>query len=511
MRANLNTLTAYPSVLHMLFDRAGKTPMAPAMIEGDRSLDYAGLTRCIAGCAAWLRDRGVAGGRVALIAQNSLDCAVALYAVHAAGAQVVPVNPAYTERELKQILEDADPALVLFDAAREAELGLLLEGLGVPGEAIGPGKRLLDAWKDDAGVPLPASLPGPDDLATLQYTGGTTGLPKGVNITHGQIAVNVAQREAALPTGANEVVLCVMPLFHVFATSMCLYLAANCGGLLVILPRYRPDLVLEALMRHKVTRLPAGPTIISGLMSFEGFGEADLGSLRAVYSGSAALPEAVLQRWEERVGCPIYEGYGQSEAGPVLTYQYEGENRIPGSVGRPVPETEVQIVDPEDGRTVLPVGEAGEIRARGPQIMAGYRARPQETAAALRDGWLYTGDIGRLDEDGNLYISDRKKDMVITGGYNVYPREVEEVLHAHPSVSEAAVIGRPDDYRGEIVVAYLAMRPGAERDFDTLEEYCRQNLARYKVPASFVQLPSLPRTVIGKLDKPALHAMADRA
>jgi len=499
--------STHETVVHMLASAAGTHAGAEAIVDGERRLSYGALLSCVAGFAKELEVHGARGGRVALMAGNSLECAVALYAIHAAGGQAVPVNPHYTLRELEQILTDCEPVLMLHDPDLGSSIAPLLGRLGLPAMAIGPDGHALDRWAGQ-GIALPP-LPASSALATLQYTGGTTGRPKGVNITHGQMAVNVAQREAALPTRpGDETVLCVMPLFHVFATSMCLYLAVNCQGRLVILPRYRPDWVLDAIARHRVTRLPAGPTILSGLMGFEGFGAADLSSLRAVYSGSAALPEVVLQQWEEAGGCPIYEGYGQSEAGPVLSYQYEGEPRQPGTVGRAVPGTEIEIVDPIEGRAVLSAGEVGEIRARGPQIMTGYRNRPEETAAALRGGWLYTGDLGTLDKAGTLTIRDRKKDMVITGGHNVYPREVEEVLHAHPDIDEAGVIGVPDSYRGEILVAYLVMRPGCSVTDEDLRNHCAANLAKYKLPVRFEHADSLPRTTVGKLDKAALRGQA---
>jgi long-chain acyl-CoA synthetase len=501
---------AHPTVVHMLADAARQAPRAEAIVDGERRLDYAGLLAAVAGLARSLLAQGVAGQRVILSGSNSLDFAVALYAIHAAGAQAVPVNPGYTPRELEQIATDAAPVLVLHDAATGGAAAEVAARLGIPSAPIGP-RDGGGAARQGAGPALPP-LPSPGTLATLQYTGGTTGRPKGVDITHGQMAVNVAQREAALPTRPeDETVLCVMPLFHVFATSMCLYLSVNCRGRLVMLPRYRPDRVLDAIARHRVTRLPAGPTIIAGLMQAEGFAAADLSSLRAVYSGSAALPATTLQRWEGAGGCPIFEGYGQSEAGPVLSYQHDGEPRQPGTVGRAVPGTAVEIVDVETGRRVLGPGEQGEIRARGPQIMSGYRDRPQETAAAIRDGWLYTGDIGEMDAAGILTIRDRKKDMVISGGYNVYPREVEEVLHAHPGIAEAAVVGVPDAYRGEILVAYLSPAPGRAPSDEELQEHCKANLAPYKVPARFERMPVLPRTTVGKLDKVALRDLARRA
>jgi len=497
----------YDSVVHMFADAAARAPRATALICGDRQLTYEEYLRCVGGFAAELVALGAQNGRVALVCGNSIEIAVAMFAVHAAGAQAVPINPIYTARELTHILSDADPAVVIYDAETASVVAPLVAELAIPhGIGVGEGGRLLDTWRDDRAAALPEPMPQASDLATLQYTGGTTGLPKGVNISHGQLAVNISQREAVLPTRPDdETVLCVMPLFHVFASSMCLHLAAYCRGRLVILPRYHPDRVLEAIAQHQVTRLPAGPTIFIGLMGSDGFGAADLTSLRTAYSGSAPLPEEALKRWEAATGCPILEGYGQSEAGPVLTYIGEGIAPKPGSVGPPLPQTEIQIVDVDTGTRVLATGEVGEIRARGPQIMSGYRNCPEETAQALRDGWLYTGDIGEFDDDGYLYIRDRKKDMVITGGYNVYPREIDEVLYTHNDVLEAAAVGVPDDYRGEIIKAFVALKPGAGATADDLRAHCEANLAKYKVPANIEIVPEVAKTTVGKIDKRALR------
>ena len=501
----MSSIHAYETVIQLLKKAADEAPHAAAMQEADRQLTYAELWAAVTHSAAGLRAHaGVAGGRVALIAENSLDCAVAFHAIHAAGAQIVPINPAYTPRELREILADAAPALVLFDAEQADRFRPLLDEMGLAGLPIGADARPWAGWLAEARPALLASWPKPDELASLQYTGGTTGRPKGVNITHQQLVVNLLQREAALPTRADDIVLCVMPLFHVFATAMCLYLAANCHGLLLIQRRYHPEQTLQLIARHRVTCLPAGPTLLAGLMGHADFSTTDLSSLRAVYSGSAPLPVTVLERWEAAVGCPIFEGYGQSEAGPVLSYHYAAEPRIPGTVGRALPETQIEIVDVETGQIILPAGETGEIRARGPQIMAGYRNRPEETSRALRDGWLYTGDIGMLDADGILTIKDRKKDMVISSGYNIYPREVEEVLLQHEAVAEAAVIGLPDDYRGEVLQAFLVLRDGQPPDSTALEAFCRDRLAGYKIPARFLLLEALPRTRVGKIDKSAL-------
>ena len=501
----------HPTVVHMLVDAAARSGDATALVCGERRLGYAQYLRCVAGFARELAALGARGARVALVCGNSMDIPVATFAVHAAGAQAVPINPTYTARELKHILADAEAHVVIYDQDVAATVEPLCAALKVP-HAIrigGNGGRHLDAWKDDAALTLPGPLPAPDELATLQYTGGTTGLPKGVNITHAQMSANISQREAALPTQADdESILCMMPLFHVFAAAMCLHLAVYCRGKLVIMPRYKPDVLLDLLVREKITRLPAGPTVFIGLLGHEAFAATDFSTLRTAYSGSAPLPEQTLRQWQAATGTPILEGYGQSEAGPVLTYVREGVLK-PGSAGPVLPLTELQIVDVETGTQVLGAGEIGEIRARGPQIMSGYRNRPKETAEALRGGWLYTGDIGEFDVQGNLTLRDRKKDMAIVGGYNVYPREVDEVLYAHPEVKEAAASGVPDAYYGESIRAYVVLKEGARASVEDLIAHCRSNLARYKVPSKIFLVAELPRTTVGKVDRKVLrHKLA---
>lgn len=439
-------LRAWPSVLHMLQEAVETAPDRIAVVCGEERLTYRDYMRCIAGLSQELRQRGVVpGDRVVTLLANSADAAVATFAVQASGAQLVPLNPGYTASELEPVLADAEPRVIFHDANLTDRIRAVAPE-GLCRIATGPGARRL--IEPSAGSVAPVVLPQPDALSTLQYTGGTTGTPKGVNLTHGAIAMNVAQREALLPTEDGEQVMCITPLFHVYAVSMGLYLAANCRGTLHIVQKFDAGAVLDDIRRHRISFLSASPTIFLGLMRHEDFGTADLRSLRVCSSGSAALPEEVLLRWESVTGCPVCEGYGQTEAGPVLTYNPLRGPRKPGTVGHAVPLTEVQIVVPETGTRPLPPGQEGEIRARGPQVMAGYRNRPQETAAALRDGWLYTGDIGRIDAEGYLAICDRKKDMVVTAGFNVYPREIEEVLFAHPLITDAAVIGVPDDYRG---------------------------------------------------------------
>jgi long-chain acyl-CoA synthetase len=325
-----------------------------------------------------------------------------------------------------------------------------------------------------------------------------------VLLRHRALAANVAQREAVLPTRwAAEHVICMMPLFHSFASAMGLLLCANAAGCLHVLPRYRPDWVVDMIRDEGITLLPAGPTVFNGLLRYDGLERAALSSVRAAYSGSAPLSRATLDRWEARTGIPIYEGYGQSEAGPILTYHGPAMARKPGSVGPALPGTALRIVAPDSGED-LPTGQPGEIWARGPQLMEGYLADPDATAAALESGWLRTGDIGRLDPDGYLVIEDRLKDMVISGGYNIYPREIDEQMMACPGVREAAAIGVPDSYRGELVWAFYS----GTVEPPVLADWLAERLVAYKRPARLIPLPDLPRTPVGKLDKPALRALA---
>ena len=496
----------FPTSVHMLAAAAEQAGDRIALISGERQLTYNEYHRCVAGFAHELIDAGAAGRRIVLICGNSLEMAIAMYAVHAAGAQCVPLNPLYTQRELGPIIDDADPSVVIYDASIEATVGPLIESRQLSHiiKLGSDGGRFLDGWRADAGYTLP--LPERAVLSSLLYTGGTTGIPKGVNITHEQSMTNMSQLLALVPTRPDaERIVCMMPMFHCFAMHVCLYNAVYARASLTILPRYHPQTVLETIESQRITILPAGPTVYIGMMAHEAFAATDFSSLSYCVSGSAALSEQVLRQWEEATGCPVTEGYGQTEAGPVLTFNPLHGVRKPGSVGVVVPETEVEIVDVATGTEVLPTGEAGEIRARGPQIMSGYRNRPQENAQSLRDGWLYTGDIGEFDEEGYLYIRDRKKDMVIVGGYNVYPREIDDVLLSHPAVREAAAVGVPDDYRGEVVKAYVTLLSEAVASPSQLEDYCRDNLAKYKVPTAIAVVDELPKTVVGKIDKKELR------
>ncbi len=505
---NPTELSRYPSVVHILDEAARLAPDREALVCGDERLAYAGYLRCVAGFAHELLELGARGERVAIVLGNSIDTCIALFGVHATGAQAVPMNPLYTEHELRPLFADAQLHAVIYAHEHAQRIERLADEFGIEHRfRIGAEGRRLLQWRDDGLVKLPAPLPAANALATLQYTGGTTGRSKGVNLRHGAVATNVLQRETLLPTHTgDERLLCVMPLFHVYAVSMCLHNMALARGTLVLLPRYTPEAVFDALARERITLFAGSPTLFTGLLNHAAFTRAAFASLRLSYSGSSALPEELLRRWEEATGTPVLEGYGQSEAGPVISFNPVHGVRKPGSVGLPLALTEVQIVDTDDATRVLGVGEKGEIRVRGPQVMSGYRNLPETTAETLRDGWLHTGDIGEFDDDGYLFVRDRKKEMAKVSGYNVFPREIEEVLYLHPAVAEAAAVGVPDAYRGEIVRAFVALAPGRTASTEELVEHCRVRLAPYKIPAQIVLIDELPKTVVGKIDKIRLRA-----
>jgi long-chain acyl-CoA synthetase len=503
MPLNPKLPTVFPTAVHMLAAAASASPRREALVCGAERLTYEEYARCVAGFAAELRAAGVQGGRVVVVLGNSVDICVALLAVQAAGAQVAPINPMFTESEIAPLLEDIDPVAIVHDANLTAMIESASQRAGVRCRVgVGPGDSSLTRWRSTPSSIEPDMLPRPESLALLLYTGGTTGTPKGVDLTHSACAHGVAQMNSLVPTRVEaERLLCATPLCHIYAIAVGMNNMLYCRGTLVILPRYAADAVLDALEAESITMLAGGPTMFIGLLSHERLAQRRFPHLRCSYSGASALPEETLRRWERATGAPVLEGYGQTESGGGVIFNPLEGVRKPGSVGIPMAGVEVEIVDLVTGNTVLPAGETGEIRIRGPQLMAGYRGRPEDTAAVLRGGWLYTTDIGHLDADGYLYISDRKKDMVIVSGFNVYPRAVEEVLYRHPDVLEAAVIGEPDEYQGEALKAFVVPRPGSRIDADAVVQHCRSQLAPYKVPRRIVFVDALPKTAVGKIDK----------
>lgn len=497
---------AFASAVHMLAAAAEAAPAREALVCGGERLTYEGYARCVAGFAAELAAAGVRGGRVVILLGNSADICIALLGAQAAGAQVVPVNPMLTGHEIAPLLEDVDPAAVVYDSALSSTVEPLTRHLGAGCRiAVGAAERGLTRWRSAPATIGPELLPRPQSPALLLYTGGTTGTPKGVELTHAATARGVAQLNSLIPARMEaERLLCVTPLSHIYSMAVGMLNMMACRGTMVILPRYSPEAVLDALAVEEITILAGGPTMFFGLLGHDSLSSRRFPHLKFSFSGSAALPEETLRRWEAATGAPVLEGYGQTETGGGVVFNPLHGVRKPGSVGIPMADVEVEIVDIETGTKVLPAGETGEIRLRGPQIMSGYRGRPEDTAAALRDGWLYTTDIGHLDADGYLYISDRKKDIVIVSGFNVYPRAVEEVIYRHADVSEAAVIGVPDAYQGESLKAFVVARPGSGLDAQALESHCRAHLAPYKIPRRIVFVDALPRTSVGKIDKKLL-------
>jgi long-chain acyl-CoA synthetase len=498
----------------MLADAVRRAPEREALVCGNDRLSYAELGRCVGALATELAALGVRGQRVAIALGNSVDLCIAFFAAQAAGAQAAPLNPMYTAHELEPLLKDMEAVAIIHDADLASALRPLIQASSIAHSitvGTAPSARRLTAGRQSGPALDSLEFPSPQDIALLLYTGGTTGLPKGVELSHAAIASNEAQLNSVVPTRMDqERLLCAMPLCHIYALQVCLHNMIYCRGCLVMLPRYSVKGVTEALIQERITLLSGGPTMFIGLLADEGFKNLQFPDLRCSYSGSAALAEDTLKQWERASGAPVLEGYGQTETAGGVTFNPLNGVRKPGSVGIAVAEAGIQIVDVETGTHILPQGETGEVCVRGPQNMCGYRNRPQETAAVLRDGWLYTGDIGYLDADGYLTICGRKKELVIVSGFNVYPREVEEVLFLHPDVSEAAVIGVSDAYQGEALKAYVVLRAGSALDAHALQQHCRANLAPYKVPKQIEFLESLPRTSVGKLDKKTLRLRSDK-
>ena len=497
------SLPDYPSVIHALVAAAERAPQRTALVCGTRSITYAQYLRGTAGLARELVARGAAGARVLVLMGNSIETAVAMMGTMAARAQMAPLNPALTLRELVPLAADVEAAVLLCDAACvEKARAVAVEAKIAHLLMLGPGGLDIASWLDDPRSSLPSPLPGPQDWATLPFTGGTTGVPKGAAHRHRNIAWFFRQMYTLWPFGFDDnVYLNVAPMFHIWGFQFATWMPIYTRSTLVIVPQYRPDDVLAAFQQHRVTVFAGGPpAIYIGLMASERFASTDLSSLRYCLAGGAACPEQVIRAWEQKTGRALIEGCGMSEGAPIAGNPLHGKRKVL-SVGVTSPDTDVEIVDLDTGKRVLPPGERGEVRVRGPQFIEGYRNRPEETAHAIRGGWLYTGDIGTLVEDGYLFLVDRKKELINVGGEKVFPREVDEVLHAHPAVREAAAVGVPDSFRGEAVKAFVALKPGASLGAEELLAHCRASLAKYKVPTQIEFVGALPRTGANKIDK----------
>jgi long-chain acyl-CoA synthetase len=444
---------------------------------------------------------------------SSIEAVVAVLGVLAAGAQAAPINPFFTPSELEVALGEAEPALAICSVQAVEKVRKLALGAGI-GAVVSFGSSevatlALEHWLGRAELRLsPASDPAPEALALLILTGGTTGEPKAVEHSQRGLVVSVWQHCSVWPvTHGGERFLSAAPIFHIWGLSYATLVPLCSGGTLVIVPKYDAEEVLAALQAEKISIFAGGPApVYLNLTQSARYATTDFSSLKYCVSGGAACPEELHAEWERHTGRPLLEGWGMSEAAPLCLSPPGSKRRA--SVGPAVPQTDVEVVDLETGTRVLAAGEPGEVRVRGPQVMLGYRRRADATRDVVREGWLYTGDIGYLDADAHLFLIDRKKDMIIVGGYNVYPRLVDEVLFKHPKIAEAATVGRLDARLGEVLVAFVVPKPGVQLSEPEFFEYCRAHLVKYRRPVSVSFVPSLPRTNARKIDKKLLRAWA---
>lgn len=498
---------------------------------------YRELGDQVSRAAEGLRRLGVrAGDRVALILPNSPQHVVAFYAALRLGAIVIEHNPLYTPRELRHQFEDhgARFAIVwdkIADTVAEFPSDLALEhivsvditaalplvkrlALRLPVAKARAARAQLTAAPTSKRPTAWAKLltrgtlsrkhrgPQLEDIALLQYTSGTTGTPKGAVLTHANLRANAMQGRAWVPGlhDGEETFYGVLPLFHAYGLTLCLTFAMSIGAKLVLFPKYDLELVAAAAKKSPPTFLPAVPPIYDQLARAAARGTIDLTSVRFAISGAMSLPVATVDRWEAATGGLLVEGYGMTESSPVALGNPIGPSRRPGTVGVPFPSTDIRVVDPEDPSVDRPLGEAGELLLRGPQVFQGYWNRPGDTAETLlRGGWLRTGDIATVSTDGFVTIVDRLKEIIITGGFNVSPSEVEDVLTSHPDIAGAAVVALPKSQGGEDVAAAIVLRDGVELEPEAIRDFCKTRLAAYKVPRRVIVVDDLPRSLIGKV------------
>ncbi|WP_164216854.1 long-chain-fatty-acid--CoA ligase [Virgibacillus sp. YIM 98842] len=473
------------------------------------------------------------GDRVAVMLPNCPQAVISYYATLMAGGVVVQTNPLYTERELEYQMKDSGAAFIICldillprvsnvrenTDIRHTIVTGIKDYLPFPKNLIYPfiqrkqynmvvkveesedthvWQKIIDNTSDGY---TPADVDAKEDLALLQYTGGTTGHPKGVMLTHYNLVSNVQMADAWLfeKSDSQDVVLGVLPFFHVYGMTTVMNLSIMNGAKMVLVPKFDAQEVLKTIHKQKPTLFPGAPTIYIGIINHPDVDKYDLSSIRACISGSAPLPVEVQQQFEYKTGGKLVEGYGLTETSPVTHANFVwGGEKVNGSIGVPWPDTDAKIYNMETGEEA-PIGEVGEIAVKGPQIMKGYWNNEEETANVLKEGWFFTGDLGYMDEEGYFYVVDRKKDMIIAGGFNIYPREVEEVLYEHEGIAEAVVAGIPDPYRGETVKAYVVLKEGYDLSEDELNEYCRKNLAAFKVPRLYEFRSELPKTAVGKI------------
>ena len=531
----------YPEApLYFWLDQAAdRHPDGLACIFHNTKISYAGLRKKAEVVAANLRAHGVMpGDKVGVMLPNLPQTMVAFWGVLKAGAVVTMINPLYMEKELIHQVRDAgirhlislDSCWPKLDKLRD-QLGVAryyittaAEGLSFPMNLLqrfrsGSEAAVRVPYDGEKVLPFSALLKGgqrlsePVDnpreaLALLQYTGGTTGLSKGAMLSHYNVASNILQMGELIGylRDQPQTVMAVLPFFHVYGLNTCLVLPTLFRAAVVPVLRFSPRELLLDLEKYKVTILPGAPAMYIALLQQKNKERFSLKTLKICISGSAPMPQDVMRQFEQGFGARIMEGYGLSEASPITHMTPAQGMRKVGSIGLPLPDTEARIVDMELGTVPLPPGKVGELVVRGPQVMSGYWNKPDETAGALRNGWLYTGDIASMDEDGFFYIVDRKKDLAIVAGYNVSPREIDEVLYAHPKVREAVSVGVPHPSRGEVIKAYVVLKEGERCDRSEIIRWCRDRLANYKVPRVVEFRDELPKTMVGKILRRVLRA-----
>ncbi|KJE27152.1 AMP-binding enzyme family protein [Geobacillus kaustophilus] len=515
------------TVCDVLHERAAEFGSQPALTFYDKTMTYAELEAAVNRFTSSLQALGVQkGDRVAIMLPNCPQYVIAYYGILQAGAIVTQVNPMLVERELAYLLKDSGAETIVIYEPLYSRLAAVRGGTAVkqavtvslgapPSVSLAPGDVTFDEFlARGSGAVRSVPIEPMYDVAVLQYTGGTTGRSKGAMLTHRNIFANVLQC-AEFFKGTFEMgkerYLTVIPLFHVFAMTSGMNLAIYQGAENILLPRFELKEVLETIRDRQPTVFPGVPTMYVAITNTPGVEQYGISSIKTCNSGSAPMPLELMRDFEAKTGAVVLEGYGLSEASPVTHCNPPFAARKPGTVGIGMPLTEYKVVDVATGTQELPPGEVGELIIRGPQVMKGYWNMPEETAAALRDGWLYTGDLASIDEEGYVTIVDRKKDLIIAGGYNIYPREIEEVLYEHPAVKEAAAVGVPDSYRGETVKAVIVLKDGMQASEEEILAHCRKNLAAYKVPRIVEFRAELPKTNVGKILRRALREEASRS
>ncbi|MDQ6776307.1 MAG: long-chain fatty acid--CoA ligase [Actinomycetota bacterium] len=464
----------------------------------ETEVSYEGLDEASARTAGMLIAKGLKPGeRVGIMLPNVPAFAIAYYGVLRAGGVVVPMNVLLKGREVAFYLSDPEARFLLawHDFAEAAEAGAA--EAGTESILVEPGsfERVLAEAPDERVL---CHRDG-EDTAVILYTSGTTGKPKGAELTHANLLANARVARTLAEVGSDDVVLGALPLFHSFGQTCGLNATISVGGCLSMIPRFDPGKALEIIARDHVSVFQGVPTMFSALLHHDGREQIDTSSLRLCMSGGAAMPIEVMRGFEEAFGCHVLEGYGLSETSPVASFNHPDRERKPGSIGTPIEGVELRVCDDEHNE--VPQGEVGEIAIRGHNVMKGYWRSEEATAEAIVDGWFYTGDMATVDEDGYFFIVDRKKDMIIRGGYNVYPREIEEVLYEHPDVREAAVVGMPDEQMGEEVGAAVALKAGAEIDEAGLRAFVKEQVAGYKYPRRIWFVDELPKGPTGKILK----------